>query len=324
MHYRMHFAIFVLRERPTMLKLRFTNNKQNAVWLVEPKVTIGRSAACDLVLDHPSIADVHAEIRVNYEQLHFLLLNDSDCTFINGKPVPKGRLVILRPKYGIRIGDTELQIIDPKQESQATPTIPRQMEATGWALKANHSALANRVFPVKANTVVGRSNECDITLAAAHLSRRHAELVVREGLMYVKDLGSSNGTYVNGQRVTEARVKRGDDLRFDTLSFGVIGPSDDLDKTTLRTVPRGGPRPEPVKSAGTSAGKPAASPNSRSADTVRRAEAGAIRRQEPTPEPVVETIEPTAKSTSLGVLTGMILLLVIGGGVYLAWQNGLI
>lgn len=323
MHYRTHFETFVIRERPSMLKLRFTNNKQNAVWLVEPKVTIGRNTGCDLVLDDPSVADVHAEIRVNYEQLHFLLLNDSDSTFINGKPVPKGRLVILRPQYGIRIGDTELQIIDPKQETQLTPTIPRQMETTGWALKANHSALANRVFPVKSNTVVGRSNECDITLAAAHLSRRHAELIVREGLMYVKDLGSSNGTFVNGRRVTESRVKRGDDLRFDTLSFGVIGPSDDLDKTTLRTVPRGGPRPSPPKPTGASGAKSSsAAQGPRAADTVRRPETG--RQASPSLDPAVETIEPTAKSSSAGILTGMILLVVIGGGVYLAWQNGLI
>lgn len=323
MHYRMHFELIVIRDKPSMLKLRFTNNKQNAVWLVEPKVTIGRSAACDLVLDHPSVQDVHAEIRVNYEQLHFLLLNDSDTTFINGKPVPKGRLVILKPKYGIRIGDTELQVIDPKQESQATPTLPRQIETTGWALKANHSALANRVFPVKTNTIVGRSNECDITLAAAHLSRRHAELVVKEGLMYVKDLGSSNGTFVNGQRVTESRVKRGDDLRFDTLSFGVIGPSDDLDKTTVRTVPKGGPRTAPARaSAGVANGKSSAT--ARGAETVRRPKQVAHRRSVPAQAATIETVEPTAKSGSLGAITGVILLLVIGGGVYLAWQNGLI
>ncbi|WP_439134155.1 FHA domain-containing protein [Pseudomaricurvus sp.] len=307
-----------------MLKLRFTNNKQNAVWLVEPKVTIGRSAACDLVIDHASIKDVHAEIRVNYEQLHFLLLNDSDTTFINGKPVPKGRLIILKPKYSIRIGDTELQVIDPKQESQSTPTIPRQIESTGWALKANHSALANRVFPVKAKTLVGRSNECDITLAAAHLSRRHAEMVVKDGLMYVKDLGSSNGTFVNGQRITEARIKRGDDLRFDTLSFGVIGPSDDLDKTTLRSVPKGGPRMAPARTPESGAGGKSQVPAGSREDTIRRHQSGSNRRPAAQAAAAVETIEPTSKSSSVGAVTGLLLLLVIGGGAYLAWQNGLI
>src|SRR5690606_311324 len=57
------------------------------------------------------------------------------------------------------------------------------------------------------------------------------------GLLYVRDLGSANGTFLNGERVNEARVRRGDELRFDTLSFGVIGPpSEDLDKTSIRPL----------------------------------------------------------------------------------------
>ncbi|HSC67967.1 MAG TPA: FHA domain-containing protein, partial [Cellvibrio sp.] len=100
--------------------------------------------------------------------------------------------------------------------------------------KANHTALANRVFPLKEINVIGRASECDISLAAAHLSRRHAQLQIIDGMLFVKDLDSANGTYLNGKRVAEARVKRGDELRFDALTFGVMGPSDDLAKTTVR------------------------------------------------------------------------------------------
>jgi pSer/pThr/pTyr-binding forkhead associated (FHA) protein len=55
-----------------------------------------------------------------------------------------------------------------------------------------------------------------------------------DGLLFVKDLGSANGTFLNGKQIVESRVKRGDELRFDALSFGVIGPADDLAKTTVR------------------------------------------------------------------------------------------
>jgi pSer/pThr/pTyr-binding forkhead associated (FHA) protein len=57
---------------------------------------------------------------------------------------------------------------------------------------------------------------------------------VLDGLLFVKDLGSANGTFLNGKQIVESRVKRGDELRFDALSFGVIGPADDLAKTTVR------------------------------------------------------------------------------------------
>ena len=301
-----------------MLKLRFTNNKQNAVWLVEPKVTVGRSAACDLVLDGAGIEANHAEILVNHEQLQLQLLADANNVSVNNKPVSRDKAMILSPSDKIRFGAVELEVIDPKQESRPAPTVTRQEESTGWALKANHTALSNRIFALKSKNVVGRSNECDITLAAAHLSRRHAELIVKEGLLYVKDLGSSNGTYVNGQRIQEARVKRGDDLKFDTLSFGVIGPSDDLDKTTVRTVPKGMPKTAPAKSR-PAQGRPAArtaakGQSQRKSGAAQAAAAGSSNQ--------VETIEPTQASKGRGGLIGVGLLIIIAGGVFFAMQNG--
>ena len=61
-----------------------------------------------------------------------------------------------------------------------------------------------------ARLVIGRSSGCQLVLADDSVSRRHAELYVEEGRWLLRDLGSSNGTYVNGRLVTEAEVRRGD------------------------------------------------------------------------------------------------------------------
>lgn len=218
-----------------MLKLRFKDNKHNAVWLVEPKVSIGRSPKSDMVVNLPEIAEHHAEILVKHESLTLVNVAGSGDLKVNGKAVQKA--VRLKANDEVSVGATVLQIVDPKTEFAAQkPAMPKSDGSTGWALKPNHSALANRIFPIKQETVIGRSAECDISLAAAHLSRRHVKLTVQDGLLFVKDLGSANGTYLNGERVVEARVKRGDELRFDTLSFGVIGPVEDMDKTTIRRL----------------------------------------------------------------------------------------
>lgn len=222
-----------------MLKLRFKNNTQNAVWLVEPKVSIGSAANNDLVISGGEIAEHHADILVKHENLTLVNVSGSKLLSVNGKPVEKSARLKLNDE--VKLGDTTLEIVDPKADISAAPaaqgvTESQDNQSTGWALKPNHSALANRIFALKKETVIGRSNECDITLAAAHLSRRHVKLTVQDGVLFVKDLGSANGTYLNGKRITEARVKRGDELRFDTLSFGVIGPVEDLDKTTIRKV----------------------------------------------------------------------------------------
>jgi pSer/pThr/pTyr-binding forkhead associated (FHA) protein len=230
-----------------MLKIRLKNNKHNAVWLVEPKVSIGRAGENDFVVDDPSIAANHVDIQVSHENLTLVNVSGSKQVTINGKVIEQSSP--LKADDVLVIGSVELEVVDPKREPRpaAAATAPTSdtQAPSGWALKSNHTALANRVFAIKAETVIGRSNDCDITLAAAHLSRRHVKLSIQEGLLYVKDLGSANGTYLNGKRVVgEERVRRGDELRFDTLSFGVIGPAQDMDKTTVRPIPTIQPPPK--------------------------------------------------------------------------------
>ncbi len=222
-----------------MLKLRFKDNKQNAVWLVEPKLTLGTAPDNDLVLAGKGIAAKHAEISIEHERLTLNALSSVHPVRVNGKALEGEQELFAKDVLGL--GQLELEIIDPKDSKKATApagvakAAAKAKESTSeWSLKSNHSALQNRVFNLGINTIVGRSNECDITLAAAHLSRRHAQLIVENERLLVKDLDSSNGTFLNGKRVKEAWVTRGDELRFDTLAFGVMGPADDLDKTTIR------------------------------------------------------------------------------------------
>jgi len=61
--------------------------------------------------------------------------------------------------------------------------------------------------------VLGRSSGCHLVLSDDTVSRRHAELRLVEGRWYVRDLGSSNGTWVNGRAVVEAEVRSGDALQ---------------------------------------------------------------------------------------------------------------
>ena len=68
------------------------------------------------------------------------------------------------------------------------------------------------VFPARA--VIGRDTDCDVVLTSRSVSRKHA-IVERSGESWVvRDLGSANGLFVEGKRVSEAPVTTGTSLRF--------------------------------------------------------------------------------------------------------------
>lgn len=69
-------------------------------------------------------------------------------------------------------------------------------------------------FEVGDVVVMGRSNEADVVLDDPYASDFHLRLVSQEGGMMLHDLGSTNGTYVNGRRVSApTELKRGDTIQ---------------------------------------------------------------------------------------------------------------
>jgi hypothetical protein len=68
-------------------------------------------------------------------------------------------------------------------------------------------------------TTIGRTRQNLIQLDAPSVSRKHAQIVLTEGGYVLRDLGSENGTFVNGDRVTEHVLAEGDRLQFGALRF---------------------------------------------------------------------------------------------------------
>src|SRR3954470_11457177 len=68
-------------------------------------------------------------------------------------------------------------------------------------------------------TVVGRREDCDLRIPLGDVSRKHCRLIRDADSIRMEDLGSSNGTYVNGQRIQEAILQPGDTVRVGPVLF---------------------------------------------------------------------------------------------------------
>ena len=80
---------------------------------------------------------------------------------------------------------------------------------------------SNREIVLKSETVLGRHAECDVLLTEGHASRRHAKAVAEADGAWVEDLGSSNGTFINGSRITGRVQARAPAIGCDSTSRSI-------------------------------------------------------------------------------------------------------
>ncbi len=85
---------------------------------------------------------------------------------------------------------------------------------------------AGREIPLEGSLTVGRADEADLVLDDQGISRTHARLTADPAGPLIEDLGSSNGTFVNGQRVVGAhRLTEGDEIQMGAAVVEVVGGS---------------------------------------------------------------------------------------------------
>ncbi len=104
---------------------------------------------------------------------------------------------------------------------------PVTTEDATWQLNALTEALGDLTLSVSDSLSVGRVSDNDVVLGSKQVSRNHAVLSVLNGELYVKDLESSNGTFINEQRIEgnkSQRLNANDTLGFASFNFQVIAP----------------------------------------------------------------------------------------------------
>lgn len=195
-----------------MLKLQFRDQPGRFIKLSHATITLGRDESNDVVIDSPTVSDFHAEISTDAQYPLIVDLLSANGTFVNERRI--SNRCPLKAWDVIRLGTVELEVTDPNSH-----------RPQDWVLRTESDLLASQFFTLQPATLVGRDPGCDLTIDSNMLSRRHAEIHIEDDHLKVVDLDSSNGTYLNGERIQEAIARPGDELRFDKQRFIVIGPS---------------------------------------------------------------------------------------------------
>jgi len=89
---------------------------------------------------------------------------------------------------------------------------PSPEEVTPGRLVVVNGPTAGDWVALGKRVIIGRSSRCDLTLPAKMVSRTHAEIVLADGSYLLRDLGSVNGTFVNGRLVSKTILHHGDQI----------------------------------------------------------------------------------------------------------------
>ena len=104
-------------------------------------------------------------------------------------------------------------IYQPTGESASGASGRSVAGAFGWALTVETGPQAGLTYVLApGTTLVGRGGDCDIFFGDVTVSRHHARFSIDDDGLRLEDLGSTNGTYVNGARAEAADLNAGDEL----------------------------------------------------------------------------------------------------------------
>lgn len=131
------------------------------------------------------------------------------------------------------------------------PTVRRQT----WAWLRPRGEGVRSGFPLnKDHTVIGREVQCAVMLNDNSVSRQHSSITrLAEGYL-LKDMGSSNGTYVNGHRIQEALLKDGDRISIGDCEFWFEAPATEQDTASANAGSATGSTRLDPSSAGSQSG----------------------------------------------------------------------
>lgn len=220
------------------MRLHFPQGERKDALLKEGETSIGSASDSDVEIRGDGVVEYHAVITVDARGPVLWVRSIDAQTHINGRPIREK--AILRVGDLISLGNISL-MLKPDNDASVTDLIPPPADPPD-IMSESSSATKFRMTPPKAmlrgvsgpyfgkvlaipgRLVIGRGSDCDLVLDEPEMSRRHAMVEVTAAGIYLRDMGSANGTFVNGVQVRDAVLFSGDQIAFDRNRFLIEAP----------------------------------------------------------------------------------------------------
>jgi ABC-type multidrug transport system ATPase subunit len=165
--------------------------------LTKPIMQLGRAPDNDIGINHPAVSGHHLSLAVTQQGITITDLNSTNGTQLNGQKIPPGAAAPFHPGDIIRIGDLNGNWVGLALEGEQ-----------GEAVRT--LALGKLDLSTISRAMIGRDPASYLPLSHPTVSFRHSEIFKQNNALMIRDLGSTNGTFVNGSRISIAPLKSGD------------------------------------------------------------------------------------------------------------------
>src|SRR5450755_3342163 len=190
-----------------------------------PVYLIGRDPAADITVDEPLVSWRHAVLKIADDQWLLEDAASTNGTFADGQRIQR---VDITDSCQVRLGHPEAgPVVSCSITAAPDPAAPRIPPRTAvWPGQRTGSGgqHPSAILPLPVKVLhIGRADDNDMVVADLRVSRHHAVLRRSGGDYEIADLGSQNGTFVNGQRITKAMVTEADIVGIGPASFRLVG-----------------------------------------------------------------------------------------------------
>lgn len=215
------------------LFLTLPGGQQQEFALGKPSVTLGRAMTNDIVLPDARVSRGHARLDCGPDGCTLVDLGSGNGTRVNGERVATARLV---PGDTVSLGDSQLRFESSGASFEPEMTMintPSELEATlaqmTLSVSLNDTSQPRLVVKTPDKTwelpltqealTIGRQAGNDLVLDFDRVSRNHARLERRGNRFMLRDLGSTNGVWVNGARMESHTLQNGDGFQVGRVQF---------------------------------------------------------------------------------------------------------